>query len=98
MTREELREKVARAVAQYHGWAHWREEPEWARLNNLFFAQADAAIALCMEEAAKVAESAPHWTDNGPPLGKMPTGRNDIAAAIRALKDTTGIEKSGGTS
>jgi len=38
-----------------------------------------------LEEAAKVAENSPHWTDNGPPLGRMPTSRDDIAAAIRAM-------------
>ena len=48
-------------------------------------AEARAAIAVVLEEAARVAENMPHWTDNGPPLGKMPTGRNDIAAAIRAM-------------
>ena len=91
MTREELREKVAEAM--------WMADPDeydpadrrlfseadWEARRN-YLAEADAAIALVLEEAAKVAESnAPACQDME---GTAIAERCDlIAAAIRALKD-----------
>lgn len=64
---DELREKVARALAHlaYNSEVAWQE----------FGPEADAAIALVLEEAAKVVEERRYrWPE-------------DIAAAIRALKE-----------
>ena len=47
----------------------------------------DLIRAETLEEAARVADTFPHWTPvEG--LGKMPSGRDEIAAAIRTLKET----------
>ena len=73
MTREERREKVARAMRRLDETSSTANDVTWHDL-------ADAAIALIrpetLEDAAMVAEASPdsHW---GP----------TIAAAIRALKD-----------
>lgn len=70
MTREELREKVANAIEQ---------ALLTARIDPLPYGpEADAAIAIVLEEAAKVADE--HEDDMGHGKGAK------IAAAIRALK------------
>ena len=81
MTPDELREKVARAIADYElpvgpGWQdRWRD----------YFGTADAAIAVVLEEAARVAEdAAPVCQDME--ATKIAERCDDIAAAIRALK------------
>lgn len=70
----DLRERVARALAAAHGY-----EPD-----ALTYREADAAIALVLEEAAKVAAAEsvrPGYTTNEHMMAHR------IAAAIRALKE-----------
>ena len=68
--RDDLRDKVARAIADYElpvgpGWQdRWRD----------YFGTADAAIAVALEEAAKMIET--RWAHG--------TGKHQ-AAAIRAM-------------
>ena len=74
MTREELREKVAREFAGIH----------WT----VFLHEADAAIALVLEEAAKTAEAFPARTHGNlatAPYAAAEQAADEIAAAIRAL-------------
>ena len=66
---QELRERVARAMAATHGY-----EPD-----ALTYREADAAIALVLEEAAKVCEVV---FDS-----EMASYGDYFAAAIRALKE-----------
>lgn len=90
MTREELREKVAMAIAEAYyrdlsdgeyGVADLGEAKEW-------FPEADAAIALVLEEAAKVADGikATIYDDDLIEVGRLQACK-EIAAAIRALKE-----------
>lgn len=82
--RAALVERVARAMADRAGASYsW----EWYRNQGIATAAIDLIRAEVLEEAARVAENTPHWTDVGKPLGKMPTSRDDIATAIRALKE-----------
>lgn len=71
MTREELREKVAKAMAATHGY----------KPDALTYREADAAIAIIrgetLEEAAKVALGEYRRSSSG----------EEIAAAIRAMKE-----------
>lgn len=79
---EELREKVARAIAESEKF-DW-DNPEIADFHASFFRSADAAIALVLEEAARVAETCPHedgWYTQGDRRRA-----EAIADAIRALK------------
>ena len=84
MTPDELREKVARAIADYElpvgpGWQdRWRD----------YFGTADAAIAVVLEEAARVADrnAAEAWAEGAEETrGLMRMQAADIAAAIRAM-------------
>ena len=53
--------------------------------------QARAAIAVCMQEAAEVAENASfHFTQTTPSTVEVVDVRHTIAAAIRALKQEKG--------
>ena len=77
--REALRERVADAIAKA-----WDEEGR-------VIDAADAAIAMCMEEAARVAETnaAEAWTEGADETrGLMRLQAQDIAAAIRAMMGT----------
>lgn len=91
MTHDELREKVARAICRGQGLdpdmlikveTFMRWMPQW----KLFLNNADAAIAICMEEAARVVErmSGSVRQGNIAALYIPPTAK-DAAAAIRAL-------------
>lgn len=87
MTREEMREKVARALAETQGEIvndAWR----------FYLDDADAAIAIIraetLEEAARVVESTPfQFKITGAPPGSIEVvdTSKTIAAAIRALKN-----------
>ena len=82
MTREELREKVARVLA-----AGMREQPDdaWKFYAN----DADAAIAIVLEEAANIASEMwiiGHGNLNADPYYAAKQVGDEIAAAIRALK------------
>lgn len=80
---EQKRARLLEAFGDTAGWPKW--DTLKPTLKEIEMEDCDFYIALVLEEAAKVAENMPHWTDNGHPLGMMPTGRNDIAAAIRAM-------------
>lgn len=95
---QELRERVARALAAAHGY-----EPD-----ALTYREADAAIALVLEEAAKVAMVLEEDRVSMPcPDGikgcgvfhfrrvKRPRTALEIAAAIRALAAPSGAMKEG---
>ena len=76
MTREEMRDMVAQAI---------RDTSEVSINRNFFLDCADAAIALVLEEAAKVAAAEsvrPGYTTNEHMMAHR------IAAAIRALKES----------
>lgn len=77
---QELRERVARALYE-HWWSVTKAGPTWETVNddwrNGVLGQADAAIALVLEEAATM-----YWIHRD---GKA----EDIHAAIRALKEGT---------
>ena len=91
---DELRERVARVLAEGQGEIH---EGTWKYYLN----DADAAIALIrgevLEEAAKVAdELSDRWTKEwraglkaDSRLEAFSDGAEDVAFAIRALKDQT---------
>lgn len=74
---QELRERVARVLAEFQGEIH---EGTW----KFYLKDADAAIALVLEEAAKVAMASP--ADYGSPRSYC-EGRSAATAAIRALKN-----------
>jgi hypothetical protein len=94
MTHSDLRERVARAMAivmgrnpdqevgEDLGDGNYNTWPVWAEHLPL----ADAAIALVLEEAAKVAECAP-YNKGGMVCGCSEGLGNWTAAAIRALKE-----------
>ena len=87
MTREEMRERVARALAETQGEIvndAWR----------FYLDDADAAIAIIrgetLEEAARVAENMPingHGNLAVEPYAAAKQVSDEIAAAIRALKE-----------
>jgi len=87
--REALRERVADAIAKA-----WGDEGR-------VFAAADAAIAVCMEEAAKVAiAKSDEWTAEwrwgfncDSHLEGMSDGADDIAAALRATIARAALEE-----
>lgn len=80
-----LRERVARAILAADkflvesGHHHWEYKSESQR--NHYLAEADAAIALVLEEAARVAQG------NEASATEYYRGRVHAAAAIRALKE-----------
>jgi len=77
MTREELRERVAEAMCDaVNVESTWGETGTLHR-EKVWFVSADAAIALVLEEAARVALEEYRKSSSG----------EEIAAAIRALKD-----------
>lgn len=89
MTREELKEKIKELITSGCGCDRYcQKHPEDCGCAR----DADTAIALVLEEAAKVADDeAGHCEETGsPPSDFGNAGRNDaaktIAAAIRALK------------
>ena len=96
MTRDELRERVARAICQNMGpRCHCLDNPELVCSEYLFHATADAAIAVVLEEAAKVAEAFPahdHGNLATAPPQAAEQAADEIAAAIRALISKKGIE------
>lgn len=76
---DELREKVAKCLFDCTGNADW---------NDLWLEMADAAIALVLEEAAKVADGMPingHGNLAVDPYAAAKQVSDEIAAAIRAL-------------
>jgi len=88
MTTPNLRERVAKAMAAKDSGPegsllfklHWQEFAEG------YLTSADAAIAIVLEEAAKVAECAP-YNKGGIVCGCSEGLGNWTAAAIRALKE-----------
>lgn len=85
MNRDELVEKVARAIADYElpvgpGWQdRWRD----------YLGTADAAIDIALEEAARVAEAFPAHTHGNlatAPAQAAEQASDEIAAAIRKMK------------
>ncbi len=91
MTTSNLRERVARAICKAEGDGPdsldpWMEpehqHPAWEHYED----HADAAIAIVLEEAAKVAECAP-YNKGGIVCGCSEGLGNWTAAAIRALKE-----------
>lgn len=92
-----LREKVARSLMIARGGCDvtdWREA-EWNPHVAQTLIEADAAIAVCMEEAAKVAESYAEQTDYDiepeAAVAENVTARF-IAAALRALRGEGGVD------
>lgn len=77
---DDLVERVARELRAFYS-----DEPV-AVCDGVAFKAARAAIAVCMEEAAKVAENASfHFTQTTPSTVEVVDVRHTIAAAIRAL-------------
>ena len=95
---DDLVERVARAIYEawcaFHGVTKtsmpWDEV--WGEERQACIAEARAAIAVVLEEAAKVAENASfHFTQTTPSTVEVVDVRHTIAAAIRAMiKDTQG--------
>jgi hypothetical protein len=83
MTHSDLRERVARAMCAKLN-MHFDYIGE--KLQAKYLAEADAAIAIVLEEAAKVAECAP-YNKGGIVCGCSEGLGNWTAAAIRALKE-----------
>lgn len=85
-----LRERVARAIDQSLCNAR-------VTSNNLFYLpEADAAIALVLEEAARTAEAFPARTHGNlatAPYAAAEQAADEIAAAIRALKEDSNANK-----
>ena len=89
----DLRERVAKAMCDAVNVEGTWEETGTLHREKVWFVSADAAIALVLEEAAKVADDEACYCED---TGSAPSdfgnaGRNDaartIAAAIRALKE-----------
>lgn len=84
MTNEQLREAVARAICHDNVNGGCPCQHGFKCLSSLWDTAADAAIAIVLEEAAKVADF----------MGKQDEGTDghgvayEVAAAIRAMKDT----------
>lgn len=84
-----LREKVANSIGEADKWRATDNSPDWQAAEPAWHAYAhlaDAAIAICMEEAAKVA-SGGYPKNEG---GEYAYGRLDAAAALRALRGDEG--------
>ena len=83
---DDLVERVARAAcASVNSADTWGETGTDVH-EMVWFPIARAAIAVCMEEAAKVAENASfHFTQTTPSTVEVVDVRHTIAAAIRAL-------------
>ena len=91
MTREEMREKVARAACDAVNGDGAYDETGTLHREKVWHPAADAAIALVLEEAARVAEMLGGSVRKGNIIEALyvPPTAKDIAAAIRALKEKT---------
>ena len=87
---DDLVERVARAACASVNSADTWDETGTDVHEMVWFPIARAAIAVCMEEAAKVAENASfHFTQTTPSTVEVVDVRHTIAAAIRALVKET---------
>ena len=89
MTHEELREKVARALYYTPIAGTSGVIPTWetvsVEVQHLCLAEADAAINIVLEEAARVADKQA-WAHGGRHFNGPELNSAAIAAAIRAMK------------
>jgi hypothetical protein len=92
----DLREKVASSIGEADKWRATDNSPDWQAAEPAWHAYAhlaDAAISICMEEAAKVAKgyhSFPAPTSRAARYHEMHCVKPNIAAAILSLKGGDG--------